>query len=151
MAGILLAAIAGTLGRHPDDSVGDSAASSQSNSSAPGQVATHPVQVQGQNEVTPALASEKPLSPADRRTAEKRARETYAIETQKDLWRQGIETTFQARGTTLFVRNVLAGDAFKFQFQEQFIAQNRNTLKELGFTRVELTNDDTMWSWNLKN
>jgi hypothetical protein len=78
-------------------------------------------------------------------------RDTYAAETQKDLWRQGIEMTFQARGTTLYVRYILAGDAFKFQFQEQFVQQNAEKLKALGFTRVELTNDDTVWSWNLKN
>jgi hypothetical protein len=102
-------------------------------------------------EVRPTPAPEGPIDPKVRKTTEKLMRETYAAETQKDLWRQGIELTFQARGTTLYVRYILAGDAFKFQFQEQFVQQNAEKLKALGFTRVELTNDDTVWSWNLKN
>lgn len=103
------------------------------------------------SEARPMLAPEKPIDPKERKAAEKQMREVYAAETQKDLWRQGIEMTFQARGTTLYVRYILAGDAFKFQFQEQFVQQNSEKLKALGFTRVELTNDDTVWSWNLKN
>ena len=102
-------------------------------------------------EVRPTPAPEGPIDPKVRKTAEKLMRDTYAAETQKDLWRQGIGMTFQARGTTLYVRYILAGDAFKFQFQEQFVQQNAEKLKALGFTRVELTNDDTVWSWNLKN
>jgi hypothetical protein len=103
------------------------------------------------SEVRPTPAPEEPIDPKVRKTTEKLMRETYAAETQKDLWRQGIEMTFQARDTTLYVRYILAGDAFKFQFQEQFVQQNAEKLKALGFTRIELTNGDTVWSWSLKN
>jgi hypothetical protein len=93
----------------------------------------------------------KPPDPAAQKAAKKILREKYAQETQNDLWRQGMEMTFQAHGTTLYVRYVLAGDAFAFQFHERFLHDNTETLTALGFKNVELSNDETVWRWKLSN
>jgi len=92
---------------------------------------------------------EKPISPAEMKAAQKILREKWAEETQKDLWRQGMEMTFQARGTTLYIKYVLAGEAFAFQFHEGFLSDNAETLRGLGFKTVELSNGDNVWSWKL--
>lgn len=99
----------------------------------------------------PAITSseQKLPDPAAKKAAQKVLRETWAAETQKDLWRQGMEMTFQAHGTTLYVKYVLAGDAFAFQFHEEFMHDNAETLKGLGFKNVELSNGDNVWSWKL--
>jgi len=143
MGGLVLAAIAGMVARSPSN---DSTPVAPQQTASP---ATAPAKDSGQ--VASKQVPDQPIDPKARKAAERQMRETYATETQKELWRQGMEMTLQARGTTLYVRYVLAGDAFKFQFQEQFVQQNAETLKALGFTRVELTNDDTVWSWNLRN
>lgn len=79
----------------------------------------------------------------------KAVREEWIKNTQKELWRQGMEMTVQARGTTLYVKYVLAGDAFAFQFGETFLGQNGGTLKALGFKKVYLSNGETGWTWDL--
>lgn len=91
----------------------------------------------------------KQPDPAALKAAQKVLREKWTEETQKDLWRQGVEMTFQAHGTTLYVKYVLAGDAFAFQFHDGFLHDNAETLKGLGFKAVELSNGDNVWSWKL--
>jgi hypothetical protein len=81
----------------------------------------------------------------------KAVREEWIRNTQEGLYREGVEMKFQARGTTLYVKYVLAGEAFAFQFHETFLGQNGATLKALGFKRVELSNGENQWSWNLAN
>ncbi|GEM_PF-5507799 len=98
-----------------------------------------------------------PPSPADRKIAEKQIRDAYAREAQKELWREGMEMTLQARGATLHIEYTLAGKAFAFQFGESFVSKNADRLRLMGFRRVELTDGDSseglaadhIWSWNL--
>jgi len=100
---------------------------------------------------TGASVPETPSTPAMQKTAQRILREKWAEETQKDLWRQGVEMTLQAHGTTLYVKYVLAGDAFAFQFHEGFLHDNAEALIGLGFRTVELSNGDNVWSWKLSN
>jgi hypothetical protein len=79
----------------------------------------------------------------------KEVREEWIKNTQEELWRQGVEMTFQARGTTLYLEYVLAGQAFAFQFGETFLGKNGATLKALGFKKVYLSNGEDGWTWNL--
>jgi len=81
--------------------------------------------------------------------AQKLLREKWARETQEALWKEGMEMTFQARDTTLYVHYVLAGDAFVFQFKDQFLHDNADILKTLGFKNVQLSNGDTVWTWKV--
>jgi hypothetical protein len=79
----------------------------------------------------------------------KKYRDEWIRNTQQELWRQDTEMTIQARGTTLYVKYVLAGDAFAFQFGETFLGQNGATLKTLGFKKVYLSNGETGWTFDL--
>lgn len=81
--------------------------------------------------------------------ATKALREAWIENAQKELWRQGVEMKCQARGTTLYVEYVLAGDAFAFQFGETFLGKNGATLKALGFKKVYLSNGEDGWTWDL--
>jgi hypothetical protein len=102
-------------------------------------------------------AASESIPPAERKAAEKMIREAYATQAQEELWREGVEMTVQARGTTLHLEYALAGKAFAFQFGEGFVSKNGNRLKVMGFKRVELTDGDSsngleadhVWSWNL--
>lgn len=94
-------------------------------------------------------AKAAPQSPTPDPAVLKAVREEWIRNTQEALYRQGMEITFQARGTTLYVKYVLAGDAFAFQFHETFLGENGAILKTLGFKRVELSNGDKSWSWDL--
>jgi len=106
-------------------------------------------------------SSNKPLAQAaghaKSNQASQELRDAFASETQKELWREGMEMTFAARGSTLHIEYVLAGKAFAFQFGESFIGDNRDMLRELGFKRVVLSDgnlaDDAAvsheWSWDL--
>jgi len=76
-------------------------------------------------------------------------REEWIKNAQQELWRQGMEMKVQARGTTLYVEYVLAGDAFAFQFGETFLGKNGATLKALGFKKVYLSNGEGGWTWDL--
>lgn len=69
------------------------------------------------------------------KAATKALREEWIRNAQQELWRQGVEMTCQARGTTLYVKYVLAGEAFAFQFGETFLGKNGATLKALGFRK----------------
>ena len=89
------------------------------------------------------------LNPAEQKAALKALREQWAKKMQEDIWRQGVEMTFQAQGSTLYVKYVLAGNAFRFQFQEQVVQPNMSMLKQLGFTQVLLDNGDDVWSWRV--
>ncbi len=142
----LLLAIVGVLrtSHGTDDKVANPDSAAAANEAAP-----PPVNQTGPP--APAPPPEKPPTEAELKAALKQVREKWIEDTQKDLWREGLEMTFQDRGTTLYVRYLLAGDAFKFQFQEQFVDVNAETLRQLGFTRIELTNDDEAWYWNLKS
>jgi hypothetical protein len=144
MGAILLAAAAGILGRDPSQDSGPKTAAAPQLTDGSIVVASEPM-------------PDKPTSSAERKAAQKVLREKWIEETQKELWRQGMEMTFQARGTTLNVEYVLAGKAFAFQFGESFVAKNAGTLRALGFKRVELLDGDSSndieadhrWSWNL--
>ena len=76
-------------------------------------------------------------------------REEWIKNAQQDLWRQGMEMTVQARGTTLYVEYALAGQAFAFQFGETFLGKNGATLRALGFKKVYLSNGEGGWTWDL--
>jgi len=94
-------------------------------------------------------AKEAPQSVIPDPAVLKAVREEWIRNTQEALYREGMEITFQARGTTLYVHDVTAGNAYAFQFHETFLGQNGATLKTLGFKRVELSNGDKSWSWDL--
>ena len=111
----------------------------------------------GKSSQSPSSAGAKPAeTPIDPVTL-KLFREKWIRATQEELWRQGIEMTFQARGTTLHVEYIMAGKAFAFNFGETFVHKNAETLRTLGFKRVELLDGDAAndveadhrWSWNL--
>jgi zinc-ribbon domain len=102
-----------------------------------------------QRSTTASTPPQKLPDPASIKAAQKILREKWAEETQKDLWRQGMEMTFQAHGTTLYVKYVPAGDAFAFQFHEGFLHDHAETLRGLGFKTVELSNGDSEWRWKL--
>jgi hypothetical protein len=81
---------------------------------------------------------------------QKSLREAWVKSTQEQLWREGLEMTLQARGSTLYVKYILAGDAFAFQFSEKLIQPNLPMLRNVGFTRVVLDNGDTLRTWKLE-
>jgi hypothetical protein len=141
MAGIVLAAIAGSIGRAPSDN-GASIASTKATTS-------EPVPSQSNQDDMPSESPTRKLDTKTTATVEKLLREKWAIETQNNLWREGMEMTFQVHGTTLYIKYVPAGESFAFQFREQFLQQNADELKKLGFKRIELSNGDNVWVWTV--
>lgn len=99
--------------------------------------------------VPPATTSSNQQEKARDAAALKAIREEWIKNAQQDLWRQGMEMTVQARGTTLYVEYALAGQAFAFQFGETFLGKNGATLKALGFKKVYLSNGEGGWTWDL--
>ncbi len=118
--------------------------STRQQSETPGKDAGDQSELSTQQTPATPKPEEKPLSPAEMKAAQKVLREKWAEETQKELWRQGMEMTFQTRGTTLFVKYILAGDAFAFQFHEEFLHDNAETMRGLGFETVVLSNGDNV-------
>jgi hypothetical protein len=113
-----------------------------------------------QPSAAPSTPSEKPPDPAVQKAvtrenkeadaaALRAIREEWIKNAQQELWRQGMEMKVQARGTTLYVEYVLAGQAFAFQFGETFLGKNGATLKALGFKKVYLSNGEDGWTWDL--
>lgn len=116
-------------------------------------------------QVAPAAAQAKERKPKPESEADKKARErfeslvrqsvrrAYAQSTQEKLWRSGIECKVQTRGpheTTLYLQYALAGDSFRFQFGEGFVGPYTAELREMGFTKVEVSDGFSYgWVWTL--
>jgi peptidyl-prolyl cis-trans isomerase A (cyclophilin A) len=107
------------------------------------------IKIIGGDKAAPAARSTPPAKKSEDVAALKAVREEWIKNTQQELWREGEEITFQSRGTTLYVKYALAGDAFAFQFGETFLGQNGAKLKALGFKRAYLSNGDTGWTYDL--
>ena len=82
--------------------------------------------------------------------AERRA---YAQLTQEALWRSGVECKVWTKGandTTLYFEYILIGNSFRFKFGEEFIGPKAAELREIGFSKVEITDGyDHAWEWTL--
>lgn len=142
MGGIILVAVAGEIGKSPKSPSNDPNASPASSP----QETPSPV-VKENVTATP----EPPVDPTVQKAAQKQLREEWVKGTQEEMWRQGYEMKVQAHGTTLYVEYILAGDAFAFQFRDGFLRDSTQTLRTLGFKRIQLSNGDKIWSWTLAN
>jgi len=117
-------------------------------------VAAHPPMTDGSVTLpnTPAVAPPVPTGPCGKgdNLDCPTARDLEAELLQETLWKQGREISVKAKGRRLVFEYALAGNAFAYNFRNDFVTPVAATLKGMGFTKVVLTdgNEDS-WEWKL--